>query len=181
MTQSPSSIAAGEPAPYSIREPASHTVKQLFSSCSVIVQILFSLCPVSVQYLTSESQPPAMRLYKLDSFDRFFFQFPPHACGEPAPAPRLCPSRAPVAISLHDRGIPLHFCGKGVAKSSDGPGPSGYESHNYATVSNTSTGRRRSGERTLASLVTPLTRSDTAEVGTGAVFHSVPFPSIYVL
>ena len=39
--------------------------------CPVNVQILFSLCPVSVQNLTSESEPPAMRLYEVDSFSSF--------------------------------------------------------------------------------------------------------------
>ena len=71
MTQSPSSIAAES----LLRTPCVSLPLGLLSNCSVAVQILFSLCPVSVQYLTSESEPPAMRLYKLDSFDRFFFGF----------------------------------------------------------------------------------------------------------
>ena len=67
MSRSPSSIAVQSP----IRTPCGSLPPGLSSKCPVRVQILFSLCPVSVQYLTSESEPPAMRLYEVDSFSSF--------------------------------------------------------------------------------------------------------------
>ena len=67
MSRSPSSIAVQSP----IRTPCGSLPPGLSSKCPVSVQILFSLCPVSVQYLTSESEPPAMRLYEVDSFSSF--------------------------------------------------------------------------------------------------------------
>ncbi len=67
MSRSPSSIAVQSP----IRTPYGSQPLGLSSKCSGSVQILFSLCPVSVRYLTSESEPPAMRLYEVDSFSSF--------------------------------------------------------------------------------------------------------------
>ena len=67
MSRSPSSIAVQSP----IRTPYGSQPLGLSSKCPVDVQILFSLCPVCVQYLTSESEPPAMRLYEVDSFSSF--------------------------------------------------------------------------------------------------------------
>ena len=67
MSRSPSSIAVQSP----IRTPCGSLPPGLSSKCPVNVKILFSLCPVSVQNLTSESEPPAMRLYEVDSFSSF--------------------------------------------------------------------------------------------------------------
>lgn len=75
--------------------------------------------------------------------------------------------------------IQLHPRGKTVANSSDGPETASYESHNYATVSNTLSGRV--GERPHTSPMTPRSRSDAAEVGPGALYHSVLFPPVRLL
>ena len=105
-----------------------------------------------------------------------------HACVElviPAKAGIHRSHEHPSRDRCRAMAIQLHPRGKTVANSSDGPETASYESHNYATVSNTSSGRVR--ERPHTSPMTPRSRSDTTEAGPGAPYHCVLFPPVWVL
>ena len=91
---------------------------------------------------------------------------------------------APGALSQHRCGttaFPPHPCGKGVANSSDGPEPPAMNPTTMQQFSTLSADKRRRARGLSPLPLRPHTRSDTAEVGPGALFQSVPFSSVRVL
>ena len=91
---------------------------------------------------------------------------------------------APGALSQHRCGttaFPPHSCGKGVANSSDGPEPPAMNPTTMQQFSTLSADKRRRARGLSPLPLRPHTRSDTAEVGPGPLFHSVPFSPVHVL